>query len=100
MFLTLNLVWTFHSRTLNNKINRLYEKALQPFYRNNTRLSFEDLLQEVEKVNTHQRHLQILATKIYNVKIDLAPDIMQYIFHFAEKPYELRNNSTLKRRCN
>ena len=34
----------FHSRTLNNKINRFHEKALRHVYRNKTRLSFEDLL--------------------------------------------------------
>ena len=33
-------------------------------------------------------------------KNDLTPEITKDIFHFAEKPYNLRNNSTLKRRCN
>ena len=48
----------------------------------------------------HQRNLQILATEIYKVKNELAPGIMKDIFHFVEKHYNLKNNSTLKRRCN
>ena len=59
----------------------------------------EDPLKKDETVNTHQRNLEILATEIYKVKTDLSPDTMQYIFHFVEKHYKLRNNSTLKR-CN
>ena len=37
----------------------------------------------------------MLTTEIYMVKIDLAPDIMQYIFDFIENPDKLRNNSAL-----
>ena len=37
------LVWMFHSRTLNNRINALHEKALRLVYKDTT-LSFEDLL--------------------------------------------------------
>ena len=43
------------------------------------------------------------STNISNrnrAKNDLAPEIMKDIFHFVEKPYNLRNNSTLKRRYN
>ena len=36
------LIWMFHSRTLNNKINRLHERALRIVYRNDA-LTFKDL---------------------------------------------------------
>ena len=72
----------FRSRTLNNKINRLHEKALTLAYRNKTSLSFEDLLKKNETVNVHQRNLQILATEIYKAENDLAPDIMRDISYF------------------
>ena len=62
------LDWLFHSRSLNNKINRLYKKVLRLSYRNKISLSFEELLKEAETVNIHQRNLQILATEIYKAK--------------------------------
>ena len=37
------LVWMFHNRTLNNKINRLYERALRIVYKNEN-LTFQELL--------------------------------------------------------
>ena len=30
-----HLIWMFHSRSLNNKINRIHERALRLVYRNN-----------------------------------------------------------------
>ena len=36
------LIWMFHSRNLNNKINRIHERALRLVYQNN--LSFSELL--------------------------------------------------------
>ena len=84
------LVWMFHSRTLNNKINKLHEKALRLVFKNKTSLFFEDLPKNDEKVNIHQRNLQILAAKICKAKYNVALEIMKDIFHFVEKPYNLR----------
>ena len=52
-----------------------------------------------ETVNNYQRNLQILATGIYKVNNDLAPEIMEDKFHFVKNSYNLRDNSALKRRC-
>ena len=38
------LIWMFHSRTMNNRINRLHERALRLVYKNEN-LSFEELLE-------------------------------------------------------
>ena len=38
------LTWMFHNRTLNNKINRLHERALRLVY-DDENLSFEELLE-------------------------------------------------------
>ena len=94
------LAWMFHSRTMNNRINTLHEKALRLVYTNKSNLSFDDLLKEDKSVKIHQKNLQILATEIYKVKIDLGPKIMVGIFHFAEKPYNLRNNSIIQGQAN
>ena len=37
------LTWMFHSRTLNNRINRLHERALRVVY-NDKNISFRELL--------------------------------------------------------
>ena len=52
-----------------------------------------------ETVNT-QRNPLILAKEISKVKNDLPPGIIKDIFIFVEKSYNLRNNKTLKKRCN
>ena len=91
------LVWMFHNRTTNNKINTLHDKALRLVYTNKPNLSFYDLLKEDKSVNIHQKNLQILATEIYIVKNDLGPKFMPDIFHFVEKQYNLRNNSIIQR---
>ena len=46
------LIWIFHSRSLNNKINRIHERALRLVYQNN--LSFSELLDLDSSVTVHQ----------------------------------------------
>ena len=91
------LVWMFHSRTLNNRINKIHERALRLVYKNETFLSFDDLLKRDRSVSIHQKNLQILATEIYKTKNDLGPKIMKDTFHFIQKPYNLRNDPELQR---
>ena len=66
-------VWMFHSRTMNNRINAVREKALRVVYTRKPNLSFDDLLKEDKSVKIHQKNLKILATEIYKVKNDLGP---------------------------
>ena len=39
-----------------------------------------------------------LSDKIHKARNDLRPEIMKDIFHSVQKPYNLRNDSTLQRR--
>ena len=59
------LIWMFHSRNLNNKINRIHERALRLVYQNN--LSFSELLDLNKSVTVHQKKLQVVVTEIYKV---------------------------------
>ena len=93
-------VWMFLSRTLNNRINKIHERALRLAYKNETFLSFNDLLKRDRSVSIHQKNLQLFATEIYKTKNDLRPKIMKDIFHFIRKPYNLRNDPELQRRRN
>ena len=73
------LIWMFHSRQLNNRINKTQERALRLVYKNN-KLTFDDLLKLDNSVIIHQQNLQILETEIFKVKNSLAPEIMTYLF--------------------
>ena len=58
------LVWMCHSRTLNNKINKLHERALRLVY-DDRQSTFEELLNIDKSVTNHHRNLQTLATEVY-----------------------------------
>ena len=94
------LVWMYHSRTLNNRIKKIPEKALRVVYKEETFLSFDDLLKSDKSVSIHQKNLQILVTEIYKTKNDLESEIMKDTFHCRQKPYNLRNDPELQRRRN
>ena len=69
----------FHNRTLNDKINRIDEQELRIVYCDKTS-NFTELLQKDNAVTVHQRNLQVLATDIYKVKMDLAPQLVKELF--------------------
>ena len=73
------LIWMFHNRTLNNKINRFHERALRLVYNNSTS-SFADLLSLDNSFSIHHRNLQKLAIVMYKGKHNLSPPFMKCIF--------------------
>ena len=72
------LIWMFHNRRIDHKINKLHEKALKIVYKDHFSL-FEELLSKDESVTVHQRNLQIIATEVYKILNNLSPDIIQDI---------------------
>ena len=66
----------FHSRELNNRINKMLQRTLRLVYKDSNKLTFDDLLQLDNSVTIHQRNFQILATEIFKVKSTFAPEIM------------------------
>ena len=87
------LIWMFHSRQINHKINKLHESALRIVY-NDHFSSFKELLSKDKSVTVHQRNLQILATEMYKILNGLSSDIMQDIFEIKSNYYNTRNAST------
>ena len=57
------LIWMFHNRALNNRINTIQERALRIVYQNKN-LSFSELIQLDNAVTIHQRNLQVLVTEV------------------------------------
>ena len=69
------LIWMFHNRGVNNKINHLHEPSLQIVYKDNIS-SFEDLLKKDRSFTIHQRNIQSLAIELFKVKGNLSNNIM------------------------
>ena len=90
------VVWMFHSRKLNTRINRLHERALRVVYRDFDS-SFEELLRRDSSTTLHQRNLQKLMTEIFKVKTGIAPELMEGVFEFTDVPYNLKNQSKCNR---
>ena len=62
------LVWMFHSRAVNNRINRLHERAPRLVYRA-SQLTFKELLRKDGSFEIHHRNLQKLATDVQGKKL-------------------------------
>ena len=84
------LIWMMHNRTLNNKINKLHERALRIALDDDIS-SYSDLLVKSESYTIHERNLQKLATLMYKVKNNLSPKIVSNIFSKFSAPYVFRN---------
>ena len=69
-----------HSRTMNKKINCLYEWSLRIAYSDQSS-TFEELLERDETFSIHHKHKQRLAIEIYKFVNDLSPEIMDNVFH-------------------
>ena len=92
------LVWMFHTKELNGRINSLQEKALRLIYQNRN-LSFDELLKLDKSVSINYRNLQYLLTEIHKVKMGLSPPIMNDILTLDENAfYNLRSGVTVTRR--
>ena len=78
------LIWMCHSRDLNNRINKLHERALRVVY-NNKDLTFDQLLEMDGAFTIHEKNLQKLAIEMYKVKHNLCPKPVQDLFTLATR---------------
>ena len=91
------IVWMYQSRSRNNKIKHIHERALCIVYQD-FQSSFSTLLVKDNSLTIHQKNLQLLATEIFKVKMDISPEIMNEIFDFSKNyAYELRCGNCLSR---
>ena len=70
----------FFSRTVNNRINRLHERAPRISYNDYTS-TFDELLVQEDSANIHQRNLRALATELYKVYQILSPLFIRELFN-------------------
>ena len=91
------LVWVFHSRGINNKINRVHERALRINY-NNKSSSFQGLLDRDSFVTIHHRNIRTLAIKTFKVLHRLSTPLLNEVFVERNCNYNLWGNNFLNRR--
>ena len=72
-------LWMFHSRELNNKINRIHCRALRIVYQDNSS-TYESLLERDKSFTIHERNIQTLGIELYKVAYGIAPEIMRLVF--------------------
>ena len=74
------LIWMFHSRAINNKINRLHERVLRIVF-TDFKSSFEGLLTKDKSLSIHERNIQTLALEINKFLTGLSPNFLNNFFH-------------------
>ena len=84
------LIWMFHSRKVNNKINHLQERSLRIVY-HDYRTSLEDLLKIGNSIKIHHKNIQSLAIELFKVKKGIANPILCDIFALRFIDYNLRS---------
>ena len=91
------IVWMCHSRSLNNKVNHIHERALRIVYQD-FQSRFSALLVKDNSFTIHQKNLQLLAIEIFKVKMNISLEIMKEMFDFSKNyAYELRCGNCLSR---
>ena len=89
------LIWMFHSRRLNNKINRIHERALRITF-NDKSSAFQELLDKDNSVTMHHRNIRALATEIYKVLHGYSPAISNEVFVPSHCKYNFHKNNSLE----
>ena len=83
---------------MEHRINSIHKRALKLVYQDSPDLTYQELLAKDKSVSVHQKNLQLLATGIFKSKTGMSPELMNDIFHFVERPYNLRSEYTLERK--
>ena len=71
-----------HSRKLNNKINRIHEKALRIVYSDYVS-TFDELLEISSNVTIHAQNIRSLMIEMFRVKNNIAPQLLKDIFQLS-----------------
>ena len=67
----------FHCRELNNKINRIHERALRISYNDkSSSYGYGELLAKNTSVTMHHRNIRALAIEIYKVMQGISPPLL------------------------
>ena len=90
------LVWMFCSRSMNNKINHIHERALRLVYQDYS-TTFEGLLKKDCSLSFHHRNIHNVAIEMFKVKHDLSPPFMKDLFTLKVNQKGTRSGDTFER---
>ena len=98
------LVWMFHNRVLNAKINSLHFRALRMVY-NDSDLTFEELLKKDGSTSVHHQNIKHVAIEMYKIHNNLSPIFMSEILPSTTNAktnvsYYTRNHNDFYNRIN
>ena len=83
------IICMFHSRSFNNKFNRLHERCLRIIYNNNS--DFEKLLNKDNSVSIHCNNIHALTIELHKIA-NMSPKTMSEVFKLIDTPcYNLRH---------
>ena len=71
------IIWVFYSRRMEHRINKIHERALHLIYPSDSKLTFKELLDKKKTVSIHQKILQVLATELFQAKLNILPKILK-----------------------
>ena len=86
------LIWIFHSRKGNSKINHLQERSLKIIY-NDYITSFEDLLKKDNSSKIQRKNIQSLDIEVFKVQKGIANQILCDIFPIRSIDYNLKSQT-------
>ena len=92
------LIWMFHSRRVNDKINHLNERSLCIVYKDNYS-SYVDFLAKDKSFTIHHRNIQPLDIELFKVKRNFSNVIMYNILKTRTLTYNLRSQTDSLRDC-
>ena len=84
------LVSMFCSRTSNNIINKVHERALRVILGDDL-IVFQSLLQNNKDIYSHHKNFQSLITEIFKIKNEITPPIMDPVIERRNESYNLCN---------
>ena len=88
------IVWVFHSRRTNNKINRLPERALRIVYDDEIS-TFDQVLDMYKSFCIHHQNIQRLLTEIYKALHDNSGKSLKELFVKRESTISLQSKPEL-----
>ena len=91
------LIWTFHSRSLNNKINSIHERALRITYQDNTSI-FQELQNKDNSISIYYRNFQVLEMEMFKIQGGLSPEILRETFVSKTSSYSFCRNDIFEKR--
>jgi hypothetical protein len=88
----------FCSCKLNNKINRIHERALRLVYQD-YESTFDELLTKDKSLRFHHRNIHHVAIEMYKYKEGLSPEFMKDIWELNGDDFKRPNVNSLRKGC-